>query len=61
MLPGGIPLRAICTKDWELHCVIDRDMIFVTLRDNEILSASRLEFIGLVFKRLERPVDGDNV
>ena len=32
MLPGDIPLRAICTKDWELHCVIDCDMIFVNVR-----------------------------
>ena len=61
MLPGGIPLRAICTKDWELHCVIDRDVIFVNVRDNETLSAARLEFIHLVFKRLERPFGGDNV
>ena len=61
MLRGGIPLRAICTKDWEPHCVIDRDMIFVNVRDNEILSTARLEFIHLVFKRLERPVGGDNV
>ena len=61
MLPGGIPLQAICTKDWELHCVIDRDMIFVNVRDNETLSAALPEFIRLVFKRLERPVGGDNV
>ena len=54
MLPGGIPFRAICTKDWELHDVIDRDMVFVNVRDNETLSAARLEFIRLVFKRLER-------
>ena len=61
MLPGGILLRAICTKDWELHCVIARDMIFTNVRDNETLSAARLEFIRLVFKRPELPVGGDNV
>ena len=61
MLPCGILLGAICTKDLELHCVIHRDMIFSNVRDNEALSAARLEFIRLVFKRLERPVGGDNL
>ena len=61
MLLDGIHLRAICTKNWDLQCLVDRGMVFVNVRNNETLSVDRLEFIRLVFKRLERRDGRDNM